>query len=167
MPSVQYLGGLLCEGVTDQLLDGQAHVGNIMPSRTPEEFQLELLAMSRSILGVLKPRGPGGFDFLSVGGHPVLVDPNAGRFTACHPARLFRETYAPGSALQCWKFVPRSNIRRFWERLMKSGFAFQPGSSRAGVFPLCYLEGQWGYLAALGETREDVIRLRARAEELY
>ena len=40
-------------------------------------------------------QGPGGFDFLSVDGLPVLSDVNTGRFNGAHQPKLFVEAYAP------------------------------------------------------------------------
>ncbi|MBM3257421.1 MAG: hypothetical protein FJY98_03825 [Candidatus Liptonbacteria bacterium] len=159
-PSIHYFGEALAENVTDQLFgDGVAHEGNLVPSGTSAAFQQELRDMAQCVLSHLKPKGPGGFDFLSVGGKPVLIDPNVGRFTGAHPALIFRNLYAPGASFQCWKVKPKGTVWGFWETLRRKGLSFNTHSQK-GVFPLCYLPEMWGMLAAFGETREAVMHLR-------
>lgn len=137
-----------------------------MPSTTSSEFQQELLEMTKRILQWLKPRGPGGFDFLSVNGKPVLIDPNVGRFTGAHPAKIFRSLYAPRMPFVCWKIEPNKNLGLLWDELNTKNIAFTLSSSRrTGVFPLCYLQGMWGMLIAFGRNKEELMRLRAQAEE--
>lgn len=164
-PSIQYFGRKLQGGVTDQTFKGVAYEGNVVPSATSPKFQKELLEMARRIILWLQPRGPGGFDFLSVQGRPVLVDPNVGRFTGAHPAKIFRALYAPRMPFACWKVDPAKEIETLWDELNARGIAFTPFSNRAGVFPLCYLREMWGLLVAFGRDREGLARLRTQAEE--
>lgn len=161
-PSVQYFGQTLFPGVTDQLCDGAVYQGNRFPSTTNAGFQEEMRTMAQGLLTHLRPNGPGGFDFLSVRGRPILSDPNVGRFTAAFPARLFADQYAPGSAFVCWKVDACRGINEFWELLRSRGAAFQDGR---GVFPLCYLPGMWSMLGAFAQSPEALPRLQAVANE--
>lgn len=166
-PSVQYMGRMLYAGVTDQTCNGVTHEGNIAPSRTPLEFQARVREASERILSFLNPLGPGGFDFLSVKGEPVLVDPNVGRFTGAHPPRIFQEMHAPRTHFESWKITPPTmSPERFWRTLKRLGIAFQPGRTTRGVFPLCWLHGMWAMLIAIGKSRDEVARLRAEAEKI-
>ncbi|MBI5421112.1 MAG: hypothetical protein HZA35_02245 [Parcubacteria group bacterium] len=164
-PSIQYVGKKILGNVTDQTFKGVAYEGNSMPSTTSPEFQRELLGMVRKILAWLKPYGPGGFDFLSVDGKPVLIDPNVGRFTGAHPAKIFQALYAPKMLFACWKIEPIKNLEVFWDELNTKNIAFIPSSNRSGVFPLCYLQGMWGMLIAFGLNQKELTQLRTQAEE--
>jgi len=91
----------------------------------------------------IKPKGPGGVDFLSVKGLPVLSDINTGRFNGAHFPKLFVTRHAPGAAFYCWKGVPSAvvDVYGYWNKLVAEGIAFIPGKSNEGVFPLLYLRG--------------------------
>lgn len=164
-PSIQYNGKKLLGDVTDQTFKGVAYEGNIMPSATSPEFQKEVLEMTKRMIRWLKPHGPGGFDFLSVQGKPVLVDPNVGRFTGAHPAKIFRILYAPGMPFACWKADPIKELGSVWDELNARGIAFRPSSNRTGVFPLCYLQEMGGLMVAFGKDWKELARLREQAEE--
>lgn len=62
------------------------------------DFERKSLSTLRSMLDVMQPEGPGGIDYLSVHGQPVLVDINTGRFNGCHFPKLFVERYSSDSA---------------------------------------------------------------------
>ena len=149
-PSVQYAGSHVLGRPTVQLMQGAAFSGARLTADLCPRMEEEILEMTERILAWLKPKGPGGLDFLSVQGRPVLIDPNIGRFTGVHPARLFAGLYAPGASWICWKVNPKKNIWDFWHELEQDGIAFAPGRSTIGVFPLCYLPGMWGMLIAFG-----------------
>lgn len=164
-PSVQYLGQKLSADVTDQTFKDVAYEGNIIPSATSLEFQHELLEMAKRVVRRLAPQGPGGFDFLSVRGKPVLVDPNVGRFTGAHPAKIFRALYAPKMPVACFKIDPTKELGAVWEELNQRGIAFAPAGRRTGVFPLCYLREMWGQLIVFGQDKRELARFRAQAED--
>lgn len=165
-PSIQFMGQQLFGAVTDQALKGESFEGNMAPSITSKAFQKEMLEVAEKVLRWLKPQGPGGFDFLSVEGRPVLIDPNVGRFTGAHPAKIFQGLYAPGVPFLSWKVMPRRDLDSFWSDLERRGVAFNPGGGGSGVFPLCYLPGMWGMLVAFGDGPGELLRLKAQAEEL-
>lgn len=148
-------------------MQGFAHVGNIVPSATSQRFKAEVICMCQLVLDAIKPMGPGGLDFLSVGGKPVLVDPNP-RFTACHPPRIFGEMYAGRRPFLSWKISPSEmlSVGDFWKRLEAAKLAFRPRFGKSGVFPLCYMRGMWGMLVAFGNDRDELLRLRSAANEL-
>lgn len=166
-PSVQYIGLQLFDCVSDQGFQGMAYEGNMTPSLTCAAFQERLMLQARQLLEWLRPNGPGGFDFLSVANQPVLIDPNIGRFTGAHPARIFRALHAPHAHFICWKVSPQRDVEQLWESLMRSNLAFLPGTNRPGVFPLCWLPGMWGMLIAVGMGRDQTVRLREQAQECY
>lgn len=157
-PSIQYVRGEV--GVpTDQLMHGFSHCGNHFPAQGDGDRSLEFARMAKCIVNWSKPRGMGGFDALSVGGKPVLVDVNAGRWTGAHPALLFRAQYAPTSYVLSWKVEPNGSVDQLWDKLCSSGIAFLPGKSTHGVFPLCYLSGMWAMLIAIGTSPTQVREL--------
>lgn len=165
-PSLQFVGGRLLGEPLDQVMNGVAFAGNIGPSRTPHRFQRELVSQARRVLAALRPQGPGGFDFLSVGGRPVLVDPNLGRLTGAHPPRMFMETHAPTArAFMTWKVHDAmAPIDAVISRLSRRSILFQRGQA-GGVFPLCYLPGAWSMLLSFGDSRKEVENLRAEADQ--
>ena len=69
-------------------------------------FRSAALMYVDTLLRAMKPKGPGGFDFLCVEGKPVLSDINTGRLNHAHIPKLFQEMYAPGQSLFCWRFKP-------------------------------------------------------------
>ncbi len=168
-PSVQYFGDQLCGNVTDQIINGGvAHEGNVTPSITTPQFQETLVRAVKSILQAIQPRGPGGFDFLSVKGEPVLIDPNCGRFTGAHPAWIFRNHHAPQAFFQSWKIKPKNSVWEFWDFLGYKGLSLnRMDEYPKGIFPLCYLPGMWGMLIAIGETREETDRFREQADSYF
>lgn len=165
-PSVQFNGTHLIGAMVDQVLEGMAFAGNRSPSRTSREFQEDATGMARRILRFLRPHGPGGFDFLSVGGKPILVDPNIGRFTGAHPAKMFVERHvrrkSPHS-WKTWKITPTIDTWTLWARLSAKGIALDPkGPDTNGVFPLAWLPGMWGMLIAIAD---DEVKLSSLQEE--
>jgi len=167
-PSIQFMGRKISHQVTDQVIDGVAFAGNISPSATSRQFQDEVHFMTREIVAAIKPKGPGGLDFLSVDGRPVLVDPNIGRITAAHPAINFRNLYAPDACFETRKVsgTPKVTAREFWHECQNRNIAFKPGNGTiSGVFPLCFIKDMWGMTIAIGNSREEVERLSKEAEE--
>ena len=114
-------------------------------------------------------KGPGGYDFLSVNGEPVLSDVNTGRFNGAHQPKLFLSQYAPpGSMWYCWKHKPSAhvNVNDVWDALRDADLAFSPISdsdSREGVFPLTYLRGVDGIFIAVANTTERAFDIYQRA----
>jgi hypothetical protein len=161
-PSIQFCGCRIGEP-TDQLLNGYAYAGNRGPCSASREFQEGFRSMTEQVLTWMRPQGPGGLDVLSVQGKPVLVDVNVGRWTGAHPIKFFRSLYARGAAFSCRKVVPRYRIKEFWGELERLGIAFLPGESSSGIFPLCYLTGMWGMLAAFAPTVAEADELLQRA----
>ena len=166
-PSIQYLGRRVFGEPTDQLIGEFSHEGNVVPSSLPEEVQEEILDVTRKVIGVISPQGPGGLDFLIVGGRAYLTDPNLGRFTGAHPPKIFRNLWAPRSGILSWERIPTVELDSFWQCLESKSIAFHPGRDKEGVFPLCFLRQMWGLFVALsGEReREEMFSLREEAEE--
>lgn len=125
-------------------------------------------------------QGPGGYDFLSVNGEPILSDVNTGRFNGAHQPKLFLSQYAPeGSKWYCWKRKPSNDvsITDMWSALNEANLAFNPafapsyssasvhvaGSATEGVFPLTYLRGIDGIFIAVAATTEKAYEIYERA----
>jgi hypothetical protein len=77
-------------------------------------YQNHAIKITQDLIRHMQPMGPGGFDFLSVAGKPVLADVNTGRFNGAHSPKLFVEMYAPqvgggglGGLLRCWDGGPQ------------------------------------------------------------
>lgn len=162
-PSVQYCGERNHGECLDQVMHGAEFVGNTTPSYTSSAFQREALQIAKRLIELIHPVGPGGFDFLSIAGRPVLVDMNVGRCTGAHPVKFFRDLYAPRASFLSWKVVPTMEVDDMWDRLCTAGIAFTAGAER-GVFPLCWLNGMWAMLIAIGRSREELRHLRDDAE---
>jgi hypothetical protein len=165
--SVQYMGDQLFPGVTDQILQGLTHTGDRLPSMASPAFQAELYEAAVRVHKWLGPQGPGGLDFLSVDGHPLLIDPNLGSFTETHPFRIFHQRYSPAACGKGIKIFPSASqsIDDLWSKLEGKGIAFHPGKDENGVFPLGYLKGWIGMLAVFAKTHKQVERLHKKALE--
>lgn len=59
------------------------------------EFWEAALDYTCQLMEAMEPQAAGGFDFVSVGGRPVVVDVNTGRFNAAHYWKLFKAHHAP------------------------------------------------------------------------
>ena len=173
--STQFNGTEILGRPTVQLLEGTEWVGNIMSSSfTPSGKQVtrEVIDATRRAVVWLSQRGfrgPGGFDFLSVAGHAVMVDVNVGRFTGAHIPKIFKHLYAPKSPVMLnWKVKPCAGTSVFdvWEKLERKHITFTPGKT-AGVFPLCYLPGIWAMFVVFGETDEQVLSLKHECGECF
>ena len=116
----------------------------------------------------IRPKGPGGVDFLSVKGLPILSDINTGRFNGAHFPKLFVTRNAPGSAFYCWKAAPSAivDVYGYWNKLVAAGIAFVPGRSSEGVFPLLYLRGLSGLFIAIAATNSKAELLHRQGDSL-
>lgn len=157
--SVQYMGDRLYGDMTDQNMNGCSFSGGSVPSRTTTRFQMAARRTAETILKTMNPRGPGGFDFLSVHDRPVLVDPNP-RFTESHPPKMFVENHAPGSAFRTWSVSSAKNVWDVWGELHGAGLAFIPGESRHGVFPIVWIPGVATKFIAIAPTGSQVRELK-------
>ena len=122
-PALHYNEGeLVGSDLVDQIMNGTAYMG-WRRTVAPAGFQERAREVLRRFMERARPRGPGGVDFLSVGGEPYLSDLNTvgpfvakrpsrrltrvrwrqGRFNGCHGPKLFRLAHAPESELYVWK----------------------------------------------------------------
>jgi len=176
--SIQFFGKRILGKITDQLVCGNTWVGNMVPSAQSHEFQQECFDITNKVVELLHfygMTGPGGLDFLVSEGKPLLVDVNLGRFTGCHPPKLFIEKYVTeDTPFLTWK-LPNSysrSVDEVWTLLGKNNLRFVPSSSNhkdtytKGVFPLCYLSGVFMLLIAIAPTREELITIRKRVKDL-
>jgi len=164
-PAVHYFGtSIVGTTAVDQIMVGTNYAG-WRKSQAPKSFQEITLRDVRHIIKAIQPKGPGGFDFLSVGGAPLLSDVNTGRFNGAHFPKLFVEMYAPGQAMFCWKFEPPStlDVVTFWSRLINRGIALRPGFDISGVFPILFLPGLSGLFIAVAGTNEEAKALHEEA----
>lgn len=131
-------------------------------SEVSKTFQKTADRYMQTFIQHIKPKGPGGVDFLSVKGLPILSDINTGRFNGAHFPKLFVQRHAPGSAFYCWKGAPSAvvDVYDYWNKLVAAGIAFVPGKTQEGVFPLLYLRGMSGLFIAIAATN-------SKAEALY
>ena len=156
-PAVHYFGpSLVGKTAVDQIMVGTGYAG-WRKSQAPKSFQQICLRSIKHIIKAMQPRGPGGFDFLSSGGVPLLSDVNTGRFNGAHFPKLFVEMYTPGQAMFCWKFKPPMglSVTTFWNRLKSREIALIPKQSTSGVFPLLFMAGLSGLFIAVGATDEE------------
>lgn len=129
--SIQFNGQEILGNLTDQLVHNFGWAGNRVLSRRSKKFQESALSETRTALTWLREKGlagPGGFDFLSVGGQPILVDVNVGRFTGAHGPKIFGELYAPGMGILAWKIHPSGDLSvwRLWQKLEDRKIALYP-----------------------------------------
>jgi hypothetical protein len=161
-PAMHYNEGvLLGKDLVDQIMVGTSYMG-WRKSEVSKTFQKTADRYMQTFIQHIKPKGPGGVDFLSVKGLPILSDINTGRFNGAHFPKLFVNRNAPGSDFFCWKAAPSSvvDVYGYWNKLVAAGIAFIPGKSTEGVFPLLYLRGMSGLFIAVAASN-------ARAEALY
>jgi hypothetical protein len=165
-PAVHYLGGsIFGNGLVDQIMVGTGYAG-WRRSEASKSFQATCSRAINKIVKAIAPRGPGGFDFLSVEGVPYLTDVNTGRFNGAHMPKLFMTLYAPKSTFYCFKYKPPVSLTasQFWFRLQSADIAFQPGESESGVFPLVYLRGLSGLYICVAPTDEEAVALAGQAK---
>jgi len=161
-PAMHYNEGVLIgKGLVDQIMTGTSYAG-WRKSVAPKVFEKTANRYMQSLIQGTQPKGPGGVDFLSVKGMPVLSDINTGRFNGAHTPKLFCAKYAPDCAFYCWRATPAESfhVYTFWNRLQEKGLAFIPGKTKEGVFPLLFLRGTSALNIAVADTNE-------RAEELH
>eukprot|EP00056_Hartaetosiga_gracilis_P005169 m.82069 g.82069 ORF g.82069 m.82069 type:complete len:1309 (-) comp12075_c2_seq1:42-3968(-) len=167
-PAVHYYGNALVgKHLVDQIMVGVSYSG-WRKSQTSKNFTETCIRATKKILKAFKPRGPGGFDFLSVDGIPYLTDVNTGRFNGAHYPKMFHEMFAKDKAFYVFKHKPPPTLSatQFWLRLQSSDIAFVPGQSEAGVFPLIYLRGLSGLYIALANTEEEAADLAVECKLL-
>ncbi|MDO8483012.1 MAG: hypothetical protein Q7S86_04305 [bacterium] len=173
--SLQFVGRETFSEPTLQITNGPSYSGNEVPARYSKKARRKILEVTETVLGQIKPQGPGALDFLVEGDEVFLVDPNLGRTTGGMIGRFFRERYAPHSCYRTWKipakFLSRMpDVETFYDRLGRRGlhpnFALTRNSPEvSGVFPLCYLQRIWGMLIAVGEDFSQVERFYEEAME--
>lgn len=153
------------KGLVDQIMVGTSYAG-WRRSQASKVFQQTCTRAVNKILKAIKPKGPGGFDFLSVENMPFLTDVNTGRFNGAHYPKLFQEMYCADKTFYCFKFKPPSSltVKQFWYRLQSSDIAFTPGESEFGVFPLVYLRGLSGLYVAIAKTDREAYNLYQQAK---
>jgi hypothetical protein len=164
-PATHYMQrGLIGGGLVDQILEGASYMG-WRASVVSEEFRQEVDRITRTIIDYTSPQGPGGYDYLSVKGKPVLNDINTGRFNGAHQPKLFLQMHAPDAEWYCWRFKPSQDLGvwDFWNALLETDSAFVPGVSESGVFPLTYSRGIAGTFIAIAKDRETCLELYRRA----
>ncbi|EGD83405.1 hypothetical protein, variant [Salpingoeca rosetta] len=164
-PAIHYMAKeVIGTCLVDQLMQSTAYCG-WRASVTAPAFQQICMDATQAILGATSPTGPGGFDFLSVGGNPVLTDVNTGRFNGAHFPKLFLEANSPGRRFYSFKFKPGQDlcIRDVWTAFEAQGIQFVPGESDVGVFPIVYLRGLAALFIAIAETDEEAHALHLRA----
>jgi len=152
-PAVHYMEGMLVGDLCDQIMIGTGYAG-WRRCLVPKTFQVLAIKCIETLIRKMGPQGPGGFDFLSVKGRPILSDVNTGRFNGAHTPKLFVQLYAPGKAFYCWKAKPAINadLWTYWKEMTKAGIAFIPGQSKSGVFPLIFLRGLSGQMVSIADT---------------
>mmetsp|Transcript_8522 Transcript_8522/g.21293 ORF Transcript_8522/g.21293 Transcript_8522/m.21293 type:complete len:497 (+) Transcript_8522:214-1704(+) len=158
---------LLGNECVDQIMNGVSYLG-WRKSEVPESFQAKAREGLLAFMRATCPRGPGGVDFLSVKGQPILSDLNTGRFNGAHTPKMFREMYAPGASFYCWKGRTPENltVHEFWKLLEEEGLAFHPNKSTEGVWPLLYLRGRSFMFVALSKEYEDCASMRTRTDAI-
>eukprot|EP00960_Hanusia_phi_P000025 502-Hanusia_phi.AAC.2 len=167
-PAMHYNEGVLIgKGLVDQIMVGTSYMG-WRKSEATKVFQKTANRYMQNLIQATKPRGPGGVDFLSVNGLPVLSDINTARFNGAHFPKLFQARYAPDSSFYCWKTAPALDfdVYAFWSRLVANGIAFIPGKSTRGIFPLLFLRGLSGLYVAFADTNEEAEALYKQGDAL-
>eukprot|EP01041_Mallomonas_annulata_P005139 gene5139-10274_t len=162
-PAVHYMSSsLIGKDLVDQIMQETTWMG-WRESVVSSDFANEVYSITNKLLKYTLPQGPGGYDFLSVDGKPILVDINTGRFNGAHQPKIFLEMYTSSkSHWYCWKFSPHNDMKMkvLWEKLVEKGIAFIPGVSTEGMFPLTHLRGIMGLYISIANTIE-------RAMEIY
>jgi beta-aspartyl-dipeptidase (metallo-type) len=168
-PALHYMKGRLVgeHTLVDQIMVGTRYMG-WRESEVSPEFAQQAVTIIKKVVSYIKPSGPGGFDFLSVGGQPILSDVNTARFNGAHQPKLFADMWAPDAHWMCRKYKPAKtlDVHTFWRRLQERTIAFVPGQSQQGVFPLTHLRGLAGTYIAIGPTREACLSLCEGATKL-
>jgi hypothetical protein len=167
-PAMHYNEGvLLGKELVDQIMVGTAYAGWRV-SHVSESFAKSADRYLQTFIRHINPKGPGGVDFLSVKGLPVLADINTGRFNGAHFPKLFISRWSEGSCFYCWKAAPSRDVDvcGYWNKLVAAGIAFIPGKSTQGVFPLLYLRGTGGWFLSIAPTNEEAEAIYRKGDAL-
>ena len=144
-----------------------------------EVFSDEAARCIRTFIDATNPVGPGGVDFLSFQGSPVLTDINTGRFNGAHASRLFHAVFAPpGSEYACFKMdqstgmPPESlTVSHVWDMLRAAGLAFTPGAAGTtgtqGVFPVSFTRGLRFQFVVVAKDFASSKRMQAATKALF
>ena len=170
-PAIHYIGpNMMGHFLVDQVLEGVVYSGN-QPTSLDSTLQEEVLAHSNAIIRGMSPSGPGGFDFLMAEGRPYLVDINVGRFNGSLVPKLFFGCFFNQHSNLRWLYwiehdIPTAHVNDIWERLETEGIALSnEGAESSGVFPIRYIRDvTWAFIA-VGQTDDEVRKLKSVAEE--
>jgi hypothetical protein len=177
---IHFFGSELFGPACDQLLEGATNFqGTVCPSVAPASLCSDCERITRDLIRVVKPQGPGGVDFLFVDGKPYLTDINCGRFNGGHYPKAFHMQYAaPGSCFVSFKYTPKSSLHEVQLRLEAGSLDFVPFAEAArevdasstggdfGIFPLVHLTGQFGMYMAIGKTLDTCMQLKQHFIEM-
>lgn len=161
-PAVHYIGKETVGQLVDQIMVGTSY-GGWRTTHADDKFVQKCTNIIKAVVSRLNPSGPGGFDFLSVHGEPLLTDVNTGRFNGSHFPKLWIEQNAPGRPWICLKRKPPINlpIGMWLWRLNKMSCRFTT-QKRRGVFPLNYIAGLSGQFMGVGRDALDVECMQER-----
>mmetsp|Transcript_3495 Transcript_3495/g.5450 ORF Transcript_3495/g.5450 Transcript_3495/m.5450 type:complete len:453 (-) Transcript_3495:137-1495(-) len=166
----------------DQLIGDVANfMGTVCPSNAPGDLCAQCEEIALDIIGAIHPQGPGGFDFLFVGGKPFVVDNNSGRFNAGQYPKAFHMQYAsPETAFISFKHTPQVSLSQMWDTLQEERMQFRPICPRSstvmdygddnslysagsyGVFPLVHLPQVYGVYIVIASTFEECMSLKQK-----
>jgi hypothetical protein len=178
-----FFGDQLFGECCDQLLkDATNFQGTVVPSLASSDQCAECERIAKEVISVLRPQGPGGFDFLFVHGKPYLTDINCGRFNGGHYPKAFHMQFAlRGTAFVAFKHVPKCSIDELWSELRSNQLHFEAlvetdtgtleserchsnpdRRGRVGIFPLVHLPDCFGSYIAIGQTAETCMQLQQK-----
>lgn len=172
-PAIHYIGpNIMGHFLVDQVLDGVVYSGN-QPTSLDLLQQEEVMTHAVSLVRGMAPSGPGGFDFLMAQGRPYLVDINVGRFNGSLVPKLFFGCYFNQHPNLKWLYwiehsVPTEQVSSVWEKLENEGIALQnEGANSHGVFPIRYIRDvTWAFIA-IGQSDDEVRKLKEVTKELF
>jgi len=153
------------------LMDGYSMDGSIMPFlNNPQQYK-NLFKQVNPLLQWLVStgmKGDGGLDFIFSDNEAYLVDNNLGRMSGTHLITYFQKSHVPANLPFIYFKIDynQQNIEEVWTQLNASNLAFCP-EKQTGVFPIFYLQGIAGVMAAFAPTNIEAHRMLTLCTELF
>lgn len=153
------------------LMDGYSMDGSIMPFLSNPAQYNDLYKQVNPLLQWLVStgmKGDGGLDFIFSNNEAFLVDNNLGRMSGTHLVTYFQKSYVPANLPFIYFKIDYTEheTQAIWQQLKAAGLAFCP-STQIGVFPVFYMKGIAGVMAAFAPDNLAAYQMSMRCYELF
>ncbi|HAS41668.1 MAG TPA: hypothetical protein DCS93_14395 [Microscillaceae bacterium] len=153
------------------LMDGYSMDGSIMPFLSNPQQHKNLFKQVNPLLKWLVStgmKGDGGLDFIFSENEAYLVDNNLGRMSGTHLATYFQKSHVSANLPFIYFKIDynQQNIEEVWAQLKASNLAFC-SETQTGIFPIFYLQGIAGVMAAFAPTNLEAHHMLDLCAEMF